>query len=284
MEDPAGKSPPGEILRLFLRLGLTAFGGPAAHIGLMQREAVELRGWMDRARFLDLVGACNLLPGPSSTQVAMALGYTRAGWLGLFIAGACFILPASLATLALAWSYVRFGSLPQAQGLLYGAKPVMVAIVVAAIWNLGRLAFRGWGLAVAGLLCFAAVFVGAPAIAILLASGSLMLLAAWGRSRPASTLSLAALPIGQQDVLDAQPIAQPDVVPLAGAAAIVAILPRRIRPAEQAVFRMEHRRMTTGHDFEPLCRNGRRKIEQSLRTQIVSRRHSSSPLGVKPFD
>lgn len=196
MEDAAGKSPPGEIFRLFLRLGLTAFGGPAAHIGLMQREAVELRGWMDRARFLDLVGACNLLPGPSSTQVAMALGYSRAGWLGLFIAGACFILPASLATLALAWSYVRFGGLPQAQGLLYGAKPVMVAIVVAAIWNLGRMAFRGWALAIAGMACFVAVLAGAPPIAVLLASGGLMLLAAWWRSRPGSALSLVALPLG----------------------------------------------------------------------------------------
>jgi chromate transporter len=151
MEDLPGKSSPGEILRLFLRLGLTAFGGPAAHIGLMEREAVERRGWMSRARFLDLVGACNLLPGPGSTQVAMALGYSRGGWIGLLIAGGCFILPASLATLALAWVYVRYGSLPQAQGLLYGAKPVMVAVIVQAVWNLGRRAWRSWALALAGL-------------------------------------------------------------------------------------------------------------------------------------
>jgi chromate transporter len=102
MATPTGRSSPGEIGRLFLRLGLTAFGSPAAHIGLMEREAVERRGWMSREQFLDLVGACNLLPGPGSTQVAMALGYSRAGWMGLTIAGACFILPASLATLALA--------------------------------------------------------------------------------------------------------------------------------------------------------------------------------------
>ena len=130
MSAPNGRSSPGEIFGFFLRLGLTAFGGPAAHISLMQRDAVERHGWISRERFLDLVGACNVLPGPSSTQVAMALGYSRAGWAGLLIAGACFILPASLATLALAWAYVRFGSLPQAQGLLYGAKPVMVAIIV----------------------------------------------------------------------------------------------------------------------------------------------------------
>ena len=176
------KSSLGEIFRLFLRLGLTAFGGPAAHIVLMEREAVERREWMSRAQFLDLVGACNLLPGPSSTQVAMALGYRRAGWVGLAVAGACFILPASLATLALAWAYVRYGSLSQAQGLLYGAKPVMVAIIVQAIWKLGRTAFRRWPLALAGLACFAAALLGAPPIAVLFASGGLALLTAWSSS------------------------------------------------------------------------------------------------------
>jgi chromate transporter len=188
------KSSMDEILRLFLRLGLTAFGGPAAHIVLMEREVVERREWMSRAQFLDLVGACNLLPGPSSTQVAMALGYRRAGWVGLAVAGACFILPASLATLALAWAYVRYGSLPQTQGLLYGAKPVMVAIIIQAIWKLGRTAFHRWPLALAGLACFAAALLGAPPIAVLLASGGLALLAAWARSRRSVALGLATLP------------------------------------------------------------------------------------------
>lgn len=196
MESGTGTSPSSEILRMFLRLGLTAFGGPAAHIALMEREAVERRGWMDRAGFLDLVGACNLLPGPSSTQVAMALGYRRAGWLGLLIAGACFILPASLATLALAWAYVHYGGLPQAQGLLYGVKPVMVAIVVQAVWRLGRMAFRGWALAAAGVLCLAAALAGAPPIAILLTAGGLALLLAWLRTRPAVAFGLTGLPLG----------------------------------------------------------------------------------------
>ena len=195
MTSPA-KSSLGEILRLFLRLGLTAFGGPAAHIVLMEREAVERRGWMSRAQYLDLVGACNLLPGPGSTQVAMALGYSREGWMGLLIAGVCFILPASLATLALAWAYVRYGSLPQTQGLLYGAKPVMGAIIVQAIWKLGRTAYRHWPLALAGLACFAAALLGAPPIAVLLAAGGLALLAVWRTSRPAVHLCLAALPLG----------------------------------------------------------------------------------------
>jgi chromate transporter len=195
MAAPDGKASLGETVRFFLRLGLTAFGGPAAHIGLMEREAVERRGWMSRAHFLDLVGACNLLPGPSSTQVAMALGYSRSGWMGLLAAGTCFILPASLATLALAWAYVRYGSLPQAQGLLYGAKPVMVAILFQAIWKLGQMAFRGWHLALAGLACFAAAEAGAPPVLVLLSCGGLMLLAAWRRSRPGAALGLASLPL-----------------------------------------------------------------------------------------
>ncbi len=189
-----GRLPLGEIVRLFLRLGLTAFGGPAAHIGLMEREAVERRGWLSKSEFLDLVGACNLLPGPGSTQVAMALGYRRAGWMGLAAAGTCFILPSTLSTLALAWAYVRYGSLPQAQGLLYGAKPVMIAVIVQAVWILGRMAFRRWALALAGLACFAAVLAGAPPIAVLLVSGGLALLVAWTRSRPPAALGFAALP------------------------------------------------------------------------------------------
>jgi chromate transporter len=188
------KSSLGEILRLFLRLGLTAFGGPAAHIVLMEREAVERRKWMSSESFLDLVGACNLLPGPGSTQVAMALGYSRAGWIGLVVAGACFILPASLATLALAWAYVRYGSLPQVQGLLYGAKPVMVAIIVQAVWNLGKTAYRRWPLAVAGLVCFGVALAGIPPIAVLLASGGLALLVTWARSRPSKAMGLAIVP------------------------------------------------------------------------------------------
>ncbi len=193
MASPA-KTSLGEILRFFLRLGLTAFGGPAAHIGLMEREAVERRGWMSRESFLDLVGACNLLPGPGSTQVAMALGYNRGGWLGLVVAGCCFILPSALATLALAWAYVRYGSLPQAQGLLYGIKPVMIAIIVQAIWKLGRTAFRRWQLAFAGLTCFAAVLAGVAPIAVLLAAGGLALLAAWAGSRRGAAMGFAALP------------------------------------------------------------------------------------------
>jgi chromate transporter len=191
----ATKSSLGEILQFFLRLGLTAFGGPAAHISLMQREAVERRKWMGHAQFLDLVGACSLLPGPGSTQVAMALGYSRGGWMGLCVAGVCFILPASLATLALAWAYVRYGSLPQVQGLLYGTKPVMAAIIIQAIWKLGWTAYRRWPLALAGLVCFVAAILGAPPIAILLAPGGLALLVVGQRNRPTTAMGFAGLPL-----------------------------------------------------------------------------------------
>jgi len=187
------KSSFSEILRLFLRLGLTAFGGPAAHLVMMEREAVERRHWLTHEEFLDLVGACNLLPGPGSTQVAMALGYRRGGWLGLLIAGSCFILPASMATLALAWAYLRFGGLSVVQGVLYGAKPVMVAIIGQAVWKLGRTAYRRWQMAAAGLLCFAAALLGVPPLAVLLVSGGVALLLAWPRPR-GTAMGFAALP------------------------------------------------------------------------------------------
>lgn len=191
MTNTKSATPPGEILGLFLKLGLIGFGGPAAHIALMEKEAVERRHWLSREQFLDLVGGCNLLPGPSSTQVAMALGFTRRGWLGLFIAGVCFIVPAFLATLALAWAYVRYGHFPQAQGLLYGAKPVMVAIIAQAVWRLGRMALHGWALVLLGAACFVAAFFGVPPIAILLASGGLLLAIALTRSRSANRIPSA---------------------------------------------------------------------------------------------
>jgi chromate transporter len=174
---------------------MIAFGGPAAHIALMEREAVERRAWVTRERFLDLIGACNLLPGPSSTQVAMALGYSRAGWLGLTVAGVCFIVPASAATLVLAWAYVHYGSLPQVAGLLYGAKPVMLAIIAQAVWRLGRMALRTWVLSAAGIACFAAALAGAPPFAILLVCGGVFaILTAGPRLRQSAARCLIVAP------------------------------------------------------------------------------------------
>lgn len=127
-----------ELAALFLRLGCTAFGGPAAHIALMQAEVVERRRWLSSTEFLDRVSAANLIPGPNSTELAIHIGYERAGWPGLFVAGACFIVPSAASTLGIAWFYVRFGALPQVPGLLHGIKPVIIAVVVQALLGLGR--------------------------------------------------------------------------------------------------------------------------------------------------
>lgn len=188
--------PLSELFGFFFRLGMTGFGGPAAHIALMETEAVERRRWLTRESLLDLIGACNLLPGPSSTQIAMALGYTQRGWPGLLIAGACFIVPASLATLALAWAYVRYGHLAQAQGLLYGAKPVMVAIIAQAIWRLGRMALRTWMLLLAGVACLIATLLGAPPIAVLLIAGCVFAILAAQRTYRDRMHALAVAPSG----------------------------------------------------------------------------------------
>jgi len=215
MASAQGKTSIGEIIGFFLRLGLSGFGGPAAHIALMEREAVERRGWLKREQFLDLVGGCNLLPGPSSTQVAMALGYTRRKWIGLAIAGSCFILPAALSTLALAWAYVRYGHLPQTQGLLYGAKPVMVAIVVQAIWRLGRMALSRWTLALIGVACFAAAMSGAPPFAVILTAGIVELLVVWQRARKQEAPGIAWLPAGMSGAVGAGTGAVAGLMPIA---------------------------------------------------------------------
>ena len=146
----------GELARLFLKLGTIGFGGPAAHIALMEREVVRRRQWLTREEFLDLVGATNLIPGPNSTELAIHIGRIRAGLPGLVVAGAAFILPAFFIVAALGWTYQRFGSLPEAGALLRGIKPVMVVIVVQALVNLGRSAVKNVPLAVAGAVAVAA--------------------------------------------------------------------------------------------------------------------------------
>ncbi len=130
----------GEVARYFLRLGFTAFGGPAAHISMMEAELVARRGWLDRTHFLDLISAINFIPGPNSTELAIHLGYLRAGWRGLFAAGACFILPAMLIILPIAWMYERWHTLPQMQGMMHAIAPVVIAIIAAALLRLGKTA------------------------------------------------------------------------------------------------------------------------------------------------
>jgi chromate transporter len=141
-----------EVVRLFLRLGLTAYGGPAAHIAMMHDEVVKRRKWLTEQEFLDLLGATNLIPGPNSTEMAIHISFLRAGWPGLMLGGAGFILPPMLAVLVLAWVYVRYGTTPTAEWLLYGVKPVVIAIILQALWNLGRKALKGPLLGLIGVI------------------------------------------------------------------------------------------------------------------------------------
>jgi chromate transporter len=167
------RTSPAELALLFLRLGFTAFGGPAAHIAMMRQEVVERRKWMSNERFVDLIGVANMIPGPSSTELAIYLGYLRAGWLGLLTAGVCFIGPAMLIVLALAWAYVTYGSLPQVAWLFYGIQPVVVAIIAQAIWNLGRTIFKSIWAGVLAVLLFALYLLGMN-ILLLLFGGTIL--------------------------------------------------------------------------------------------------------------
>src|SRR5919108_3836695 len=144
-------SPLAEVAALFLRLGFTAFGGPAAHIAIMHDEVVTRRKWLTDEQLLDLLGATNLIPGPNSTEMAIHIGHRRARWPGLLVAGVSFIVPAMLMVIVLAWAYVRYGMLPEARGLLYGIKPVVIAIVLQALWLLSRTAVKSWALGVVAL-------------------------------------------------------------------------------------------------------------------------------------
>ncbi len=202
-----------ELVFLFLKLGAISFGGPAAHIALIEAEVVRKRQWLTRQQFLDMLGAANLIPGPTSTEMAINVGFVRAGWAGLCFAGACFILPAALITGAFAWAYVRFGALPQAASVLYGIKPAVIAVIAIAIWRLGRTAVKDAGLAVLGALALATFFLALNPIVILFggavvgmlarrasalrASAMMRVLPMWMRPRffALATLASAALPL-----------------------------------------------------------------------------------------
>lgn len=165
-----------ELARVFLRLGATAFGGPAVHIAMMEDEVVRRRGWLTREEFLDLLGATNLIPGPNSTEMAIHIGLRRAGWPGFAVAGASFIVPATVIVWALAWSYVAYGRLPQVAGVLYGVKPVIIAVILQALWGLGKTAVKTWRLVVLGVSAVGLVLAGVNELAVLLAMGLLAVL------------------------------------------------------------------------------------------------------------
>lgn len=160
-----------EVASVFFKLGLIAFGGPAAHIAMMEKEIVEKRQWMDRQHFLDMMGATNLIPGPNSTEMTMHCGYERAGWMGLFVAGACFIFPAVVLTGILAYLYVEYGELPNVAPFVEGIKPAVLAIILGAVIKLGKKAVKNSELAVLGVLALVLSFGGMSEVLALLLTG-----------------------------------------------------------------------------------------------------------------
>ncbi|MBI3184189.1 MAG: chromate efflux transporter [Myxococcales bacterium] len=182
-----------EVALLFLRLGATAFGGPAAHIAILEDEVVRRRAWLTREEFLDLLGVSSLIPGPTSTELAIHIGFRRAGWAGLLLAGACFITPAALIVGGLAWAYTRFGALPEVAGLLSGVKPVVVAVVAQALVGFGRAAVKTRLLGALGVAGAAASFLGANELLVLFAAGALSAASRWASLRARADTRMGAL-------------------------------------------------------------------------------------------
>lgn len=171
-----------EVMLLFLRLGMTAWGGPAVSVAMMHDEVVRRRKWMDDQRFLDILGATNLIPGPNATEVATHLGLSRAGWKGFFSAGLLFLIPGSIMALVLAWIYVNYGGLPQVSAVLYGIKPAVIAIIIQALVTLGKKACKDWLLLVVGVAALALYLVGVEEMILLFAGAAVILLWRGGKS------------------------------------------------------------------------------------------------------
>lgn len=167
------KSELKEIAKLFFKLGSIAFGGPAAHIAMMEDEVVRKRKWMTQEHFLDLMGATNLIPGPNSTEMTMHCGHERAGWKGLFVAGFCFIFPAVVITSVFAWLYQEYGQLPKVEPFIYGIKPAVIAIIIMAAYRLGKKAVKNTELAILGILTLIACLFGLNEIIALFGTGLL---------------------------------------------------------------------------------------------------------------
>jgi len=183
-----------EVAAVFFKLGVIGFGGPAAHIAMMEAEIIEKRKWMDRQHFLDLMGATNLIPGPNSTEMTMHCGKERAGWPGLFVAGGAFIFPAVVMTLAFAWFYVKYGEVPEIAPLFEGIKPAVLAIIVGAIYKLGKKALKNTTIGIIGGIVLVAAFMGLPEVLAILMGGAISLI--WmgiTRDRATSVIPLVAL-------------------------------------------------------------------------------------------
>ncbi len=181
----AGRGRLREVAKVFFRLGCIGFGGPAVHIAMMEEEVVRKRKWLTPDHFLDLVGATNLIPGPNSTEMTMHCGHERAGWQGLVVAGACFIIPAVIITGVIAWAYEKYGSLPEVQPFLYGIKPAIIAVVTALMISLGKKALKSTTVGIIGVLAATATLLGLHEIYVLFGAGLLGILIHIGR-RPAA--------------------------------------------------------------------------------------------------
>lgn len=184
-----------ELAVVFLKLGTIGFGGPAAHIAMMEHEVVRRRAWMTRDELLELIAICHLLPGPTSTELAIHIGHRRAGWRGLVVAGLCFILPAVAIVSAIAWAYVRYGTLPEAGALLAGVKPVMVAVVVHALVGFGRTALPTFPRLLAAAAAATAVLLGVHELAVLATIGLVFAFARLRASPPAPSSGPRAAPL-----------------------------------------------------------------------------------------
>lgn len=177
-----------EIAKLFLKLGFIGFGGPAAHIAMMQQEVVEKRNWMSEQHFLDLLGATNLIPGPNSTEMAIHIGYDKGGWKGLLIAGLCFILPAVLITGVFAWLYHQYGELPKVQPFIYGIKPAIIAIILGAVFPLAKKSIKSTFLGILGIGVLIGALLGGDEIYLMFGAGLLAFALHYTRNRKANTL------------------------------------------------------------------------------------------------
>ena len=225
-------APLRELATLFLRLGVTAFGGPAAHIAMMRDEVVDRRRWLTDKEFLDLVAATHLIPGPNSTELAIHLGYRRGGLPGLALAGVCFILPAALIVAGIAWGYARYGATPQVGWLMYGIGPVVIAIVAQALVKLGQAALSRWAYAAIAAGALAAALGGGNELGLLVAGGSIGLVLATRTNGPGSGAAgawLAAIPAALAQLLRGTAAAAATagttaaVAATAGAAAVAAV-------------------------------------------------------------
>jgi chromate transporter len=209
---PSGRKKLTEVALLFLKLGATAFGGPAAHLAIMRNEVVSRRNWLNDQEFLDLIGAVNLIPGPNSTEMAIHIGFLRAGWPGLLAGGLCFIMPAMAIVLILAWAYVRYSAIPQAGWLLSGIKPVIIAVIVQALWIMGRKAVKGPLTMIVGACALASYFARINEIALLFAGGFVVMLFSNFKRLISSGLSPAFTPLA--GAIFAKQIVVPFDIPL----------------------------------------------------------------------